>query len=154
MQSGVMAFASPRMIKHHRDGNVQDFHHEARQTSRQIALGAGMVALGLGIAVPLIGTLFGRPALVANTGTFWLMLLATWMRANSETFSNILAARHQDRAVWMGNLLFLIPALSGNLVFVPLLGFKGVGLSAIVASAFILFWRWKHIRSYTPVRHA
>ncbi len=111
-----------------------------------------MVAIGLGIAVPLFGYLFNRQAFVDYMGTFWLMLLGTWLRANAETFSNILFARHQDRAIWLGNLLFLIPALGGNLVLVPLLGFKGIGFSTIAASAFILAWRWHYVRSYNPPR--
>ena len=53
------------------------------------------------------------------------MLFGTWIRANAETLNYILYARHQDRAIWFGNLLFLIPAIGGNALLVPWIGFAG-----------------------------
>ncbi len=148
MQSGVLAFATPRMIQHHRDNAHDRFHQEAHRASRQILIGSGAVAVGLGIFVPLLGILLGRHAFVSSSGVFLLMLFATWLRANADVKNYILFARHQDRAIWLGNLLFLIPALGGNLLLVPLFGFSGVGYSAVCASAFLLVWRWHHVRGY------
>lgn len=149
MQSGIGAFTTPRLIQHHRDGAAAEFHNEAKQAWKQIAIGAGGMALGLGIVIPLLGYSLGRPVLVTSAGVFWMMMFATWLRANADMLNYMLYARHQDRAVWMGNLLFLIPALGGNILLVPLLGFPGVGYSSIVAAAFLYTWRWQHMRRYT-----
>lgn len=145
MQSGVLAFAYPRLIAMHRDGHVARFEGEARQAFRQVATGAGLMVLALGIAVPMLGMLTERPALVSGTMTLWLMLCGTWIKANSETLNYVLYARHQDRAIWLGNLMFLIPAFGGNLLLVPLIGLPGIGWATIIAAAFLFLWRWKYV---------
>ena len=148
VQSGVLAFATPRMIQHHRDNAPDTFREVAIRASRQTAIGSGIVALALGLFVPLLGFLLGRSAFVAGTSVFLMMLFATWLRANAEVKNNILFARHQDRAIWLGNLLFLIPALGGNLLLVPIFGLNGIGISALCASSFLLAWRWSHEHRY------
>jgi O-antigen/teichoic acid export membrane protein len=149
VDSGIAAFATPLMIQHHRDGNANAFHTEARRASKQIAISAGLLALGLGIGVPLLGSVLGRPAFIASMNVFFMMLFGTWLRANAEMEGNVLFARHQDRAMWLGNLLFLIPALGGNLLLVPLFGLNGIGFSAVLAASFLLIWRWGHTSRYT-----
>lgn len=144
VQSGVLAFAYPRLIAMHRDGHTAKFMQEARQAFFQVGLGAAFMALALGIIVPLLGISTQRPALVNSSVTLWLMLLGVWIRANAETLNYVLYARHQDRAIWLGNLLFLIPAVGGNAVLVPLIGLPGIGWASVMAATFLLFWRWRH----------
>lgn len=148
MQSGIAAFSTPRLIKHHREQAFDEFHKVSRHASRQISIGAGVVAIGLGVAVPLISYFLGRNAFVTDTPVFLFMLLATWMRANADMKNNILFARHQDRAIWLGNMLFLIPALGGNLLLVPLFGLNGIGYSALIAASFLFSWRRWHEHHY------
>ncbi len=142
MLSGVSAFATPRLIQHHRNNAHAEFLSEAWQARKQIAVSAGVIAVLLGVAVPILGHFLGREAFVSNAPVFWMMLAGTFLRANSDILNNILYAQHEDRAIWLGNMLFLIPALGGNLLFVPLFDFNGIGISSIIASAFILAWRW------------
>lgn len=149
MQSGVLAFAYPRLIAMHRDGHTAKFMHEARQALWQVALGAGLMALTLAIIVPLLGLYTERPALVNSSVTLWLMLFGSWVRSNAETLNYILYARHQDRAIWLGNLLFLVPAIGGNALLVPLTGLPGIGWATVVAAVFLLLWRWRHVGSVT-----
>ena len=149
MQSGVAAFATPKMVQHHRDNAHDDFHKEARHATRQVNIGAGALALCLGIVVPALSYLLGRHAFVVATPVFLLMLFGTWLRSNADMKYNILFARHQDRAIWLGNLLFLIPALGGNLLLVPIFGLSGIGYSAVIAATFLLIWRWWHVQHYT-----
>lgn len=144
MLSGVLAFAYPRLISMHRDGHIEKFNHEARQAFWQVAIGAGVIAIILSVIVPLLGIYTHRPALVDSAPTLWLMLFGVWIRSNAETINYILYARHQDRAIWLGNLLFLIPALGGNALLVPLIGLPGIGWSTVLATSFLLLWRWKH----------
>jgi 4-amino-4-deoxy-L-arabinose transferase-like glycosyltransferase len=79
-------------------------------------------------------------------------------QCNAVLLCQVLFARHQHRAIWLGNLLYLLPAVATTGVFVWLLGFYGIGVGALVASLFIYFWRRRAARSYSIVldlpRHA
>ncbi|PPQ33540.1 hypothetical protein CCR94_01420 [Rhodoblastus sphagnicola] len=145
MQSGVLSFAYPRLIAIHREGDNEMFRREARQAIQQMALGGGGMALLFAIAVPILGVYTGRPAIMESAATLWLMLLGVWIRLNSETLNFVLYARRRDRAIWQGNLLFLIPAIGGNAALIPLLGLPGVGWASVLAAVFIFIWRWWRI---------
>ncbi len=148
MQSGILAFASPRLITSHRKGHKAEFSHEVRKAIGQVAVSGGVVALALAIGVPLLGAYVHRSELVNSAPTLYLMLIGTWIRSIADTVNYILYARHQDRAIWLGNLIFLIPALAGNAFLVPLFGLPGTGLAAIIAASFLLLWRFNHSRQY------
>ena len=145
IQSGVLSFAYPRLIATHRDGDGVRFRHEARQTVRQVALGGGIMALVFAVVVPLLGVYTQRPALIDGAPTLWLLLLGVWIRLSSEALNYVLYARHQDRAIWLGNLLFLIPAIGGNALLIPLLGLSAVGWTACLSATLLFAWRWWHI---------
>jgi len=147
-QSGILAFATPRLIALHGSQQIEKFDQEVRQATKQVALAAGIAALALAVIVPALGVYTHPPALLYAAPTLWLMLSGTWIRSNAETISCVLYARHQDRAIWLGNFLFLIPALGGNAFFVPLLGLPGIGCSTILAASFLLLWRFEHVRQY------
>ena len=141
LQSGVAAFAYPRLIQFHRDGNKDHFSKEARRTVKQIALGAAVMAAGLAVAVPLLAHYFSRPVYVQYAFVFWLILAGTWVRANADALFLVLFARNQDRPIWLGNLLFLIPAVGCNALLVPFLGLSGIGYGTIAAAVFLFVWR-------------
>jgi O-antigen/teichoic acid export membrane protein len=148
VDSGVLAFAYPRLIKLHRQGDRRAFRHEAGKAGLHTALFATVLVVGIGIGVPLIGYIFHRPEFVRETKTLWLMLAGTWLRANAESLYYVLFARGQDKAIWLGNLLFLIPAFGFNIVLVPYLGLPGIGYGMVVSSTFLLLWRTWHV--FTP----
>ncbi len=149
--SGVLSFAYPRLIVFHRDNDQAGFWREARYTSRNVALFSAVIALGMAVGVPLLGYIFKRPELVRETPTFLLLLAGTWIRSNAETLYYILFARHQDKPIWLGNLLYLVPAFGCNVLFVPIFGFIGIGYGAVVAALFLLLWRWWFVRSYKKI---
>ena len=141
IQSGILSMTYPRLIKFYREGNLSGFRQEIRQSlvnANGFAIG---IAIVMGIVVPYIGTLFNRPELVTERLTLWLMLFGVCIRANTDALYFILFARHQDRAIWLGNLLFLLPALGGNLLLVPMLGLSGIGYSSILAALCLVAWR-------------
>ena len=150
VQSGVLSFNYPRLIMFHREKDFAGFNHEAWQAEKFVALFAAVFAIVIGTSVPLIGHLFHRPILAEQAPTLWFMLLGVWIRANAETLYNILFARHQDRAVWLGNLLFIIPACGCNAIFVPQFGLIGIGYGAIVAALCLFGWRLWHVWKYSP----
>jgi O-antigen/teichoic acid export membrane protein len=145
VQTGVLSLVYPRLVALHREGDGTGFRHEMRQATGHVALFAGLIAAGVNIAVPLLGQSFHRPQFVDNAPVLWLMTAGIWIRCNAETLYQVLFARHQDRAIWLGNMLFLVPALLCNAVLVPLIGFSGVGYSAIISSLFLLLWRGWHV---------
>lgn len=154
MQSGVIVFAYPRLIALYRDSDIRAFHKEVWHTTGQMTFGATVIALILAIAVPMLGPLLGRPELVEQEGTLWLLLLGTWLRVNAEVFLYVMFARHQDRPLWLGNLLFIIPALGGSILLVPLVGFSGIGYCSILPCFFLLLWRLWYVRDLLPMKTA
>lgn len=152
MQSGVFSFSLPRLIAFHRDDDSDAFWGESNRATRQAALLAGGAALILAAAVPLLGVVVGRAALANNAPTLWLMLFGVWMRLIAEALNNILYARHQDRAVWQGNLLSLVPAIGVNALLVPLIGLPGVGVASCLAAIFLLVWRKRWTGQYGSER--
>ncbi|HEU0117051.1 MAG TPA: hypothetical protein VFR09_00330 [Alphaproteobacteria bacterium] len=148
VHSGVLSFAYPRVIALHKEKNKTAFWHEVRSVGWHVALSAGFIAIVLAIAVPWLGHVFHREEFVEQAPTLWLILLGTWLRCNAETFYYVLFARHQDRAVWLGDLLFLVPTFGCNVVLVPMYGFIGIGYSAVIAAFLLLLWRVGHVLSY------
>ena len=146
VQAGILVFAAPRLISLHRDGDEPEFWNEFRRTAWHVALFAGLIALGVSAAVPLIGKFFQRPQLVENAPLLWLMAAGMWIRCNAESLFQVLFARHQDRAIWAGNLLYVIPALVCNALLVALVGLIGAGFGSIISSLFLLLWRGWHVR--------
>ncbi len=145
-QSGIFSFAYPKMIKYHKQGDTEAFWREAWSAGWQVSLFVLVSAGIVGALIPFSAPFFGKPELANEAWALWLILAAIWVRANADTFYYILYARHQDKPLWLGALLFLIPALFGNLLFVPLMGLKGVGVSSILACLTLFFWRLYYVR--------
>jgi O-antigen/teichoic acid export membrane protein len=147
IQSGVLTIAYPKLIRFNSEGNVSAFWQESREVGISVAAFAAVISIGIGAAVPMLGHFIGRHELVSEAPTLWLMLVGIFIRSIAETLYYVLFARHQDRPIWLGNLLFLIPAFGFNLIFVPRLGIIGIGFGSILASILLLLWRawfvWK-----------
>jgi O-antigen/teichoic acid export membrane protein len=156
IQSGVLTIAYPKLIRLNSEGNSAAFWQEGREVGISVAIFAAVISLGIGTAVPLLGHFIGRQELVSHAPTLWLMLVGIFIRSVAETLYYILFARHQDRPIWLGNLLFLIPAFGFNLVLVPWLGLVGIGFGGILAAIMLLGWRlWFVVRpgNTIPVKH-
>lgn len=145
VQSGVLSFAYPTLIRMHREKDHEGFRREVRMAGLQAALFAAAVALAVGVAVPLMGRIFGKPEIVKESLTLWLLLAGTWIRANAETLYWVLFARNLDKPIWLGNLLFLVPSFGCSALFVPIFGMPGIGYGAIVSALFLLVWRAWHV---------
>lgn len=157
IHSGVSVFAYPRMIVFNREGKKELFRKETLRAAKQVAVGGAIVAAVLGTIVPLLGRYTGHMEYELYAAVLWLMLAGTWLRSNADVFFLVLYARHQDCPIWLGNLLFLVPALGFNALFVPVFGLKGIGYGTICASLFLLGWRawfvFKRAKNYAPVKN-
>jgi O-antigen/teichoic acid export membrane protein len=150
LQSGVFSFSYPRLISHHRRGDEILFWQEVRRMTIYASLFAGVMAVGVGIAVPAFGNVFRRPEFANYAPTLWLMLFGGWLRSATESLYYVLYARHQDRIVWVSGFLMLIPAIGCNVVLVPLMGFHGIGYSAVTVGAVLGLWRLYCVAHFHP----
>lgn len=143
IHSGFFNFSYPRMIKYYQDRDEDRFWKETKQTALQVSVFVLLSAIALGIAIPALAPFFKKPELATESLTFWLILAGVFLRANADTFYYVLYARHRDKPLWQGDLLYLFPVAVGNVVFIPLLGLAGTGVTAIVSSLLLLGW-WMH----------
>ena len=113
------------------------------------ALFAGLTALAIGLMIPPLGKIFHRPEFGEHAVTLWLMLLGVWIKLNADMQYYVLFARRQDTAIWVGDLAYLLPALGGNALLVPLFGFNGIGYAAILSAIFLFIWRSWHVKNFS-----
>lgn len=145
VESGALIFTAPKLVDLHRRKKIKRFWYETFKVMKQVGIGAAGLALILSVCVPVLGVLMGKAAFVDQMDTFWLLLVATWLNSMSLVLHYVLFAQHRDKPIWMGNILFVIPVIVGNLFFIPLYGFIGIGYSAIVSAIFLIIWRGKFI---------
>jgi len=141
LHSSVFSFTYPRLITHYRQRDDAAFRRELRHMTMQATLFGGFMAVMIGVIVPILGGIFHRPEFADQAFILWMMLFGAWIRCTTEGVYFVLYARHQDRLIWAGGLLVLIPAFVCNMVFVPVYGFAGIGYSAVVTNVFLCLWR-------------
>ena len=142
----------PSLISLYRNNDQAALNREARRLIGTAAVLAGFIAICLAIFVPIVGAITERPLLVDNSPTLWLMLLGTWIRIVAQAFYFILFATNRDRAIWLGDLLYIFPALGGNVILVPIFGLIGIGYCSIISSSLILLWRAWHLHNACLLR--
>jgi len=151
IESGVFVFALPQLIALHKEGKTEEFWQIVKSTFWQSTLFVGFVSVLLGFGLPYLGKLMGKEVFAEHDRLLWLMLLALFLKSPTQILYLILYARHQDRPIWVGNILLLAVAALFNVVFVNLYGFIGVGYGGIVAVMFIAFWRGYYAVKYDPL---
>ncbi|MGE0108691.1 MAG: lipopolysaccharide biosynthesis protein, partial [Bdellovibrionales bacterium] len=148
IESGALIFSAPKMVEFYKNKKTENFWKEAKNALIQIGIGVALLSLALSIFVPVLGYFMGKPAFLENIHTFWLLLGATWINSISLVLHYVLFAQHRDKPIWTGNILFVIPVITGNMFFVPHFGFIGIGYSAIISALLLILWRGWFIRSH------
>jgi O-antigen/teichoic acid export membrane protein len=151
VESGVLAFVAPRMVAYHKAGDKVGFWREVKQAGWQVGIGVGLLVLVLGVVVPALGHLLGKQAFVNEAYTLWLLLGGSWIHTMALVLYYILFAQHQDKPIWLGNILLMAPVLFCNILLIPAFGFEGVGYSAVATGVFLFFWRFKFIEWPRPL---
>ena len=144
VQSGFFVFALPRLVAYHDAKDKAAFQRELKSVGVEVLLIASAAVVCLGVGIPFLAPYFGRPELAAHAPVLWWLLAGIWIHVNAETFYYALYARRQDKALWAGGLLVLVPAVLGNWILVPLVGLVGTGYSAVLAAIFLFVWRGVH----------
>jgi O-antigen/teichoic acid export membrane protein len=141
--SSTLVVASPRLIRFVSDRQWPEFRRDLRRVGRTVAFIGFALAAIVTVALPFVGQFLGKAELSGFSLTLALIMSATWIRMIAETAFYGLYAFHDDRPIWLGNLLFLVPSLALNLLLIPLLGLVGLGIAMVAASLFLLAWRWR-----------
>lgn len=148
IQNGVVAFSYPRLVAFYRESQPEAFRAEAMRMTVQCTASVVVMALFIGMLVPYLGVWFGRPEFYDNAAVLWLILLGSCIKLSAEGLYYILYARHQDRAVWTGNLAVLAVSMLANILAVKQWGLMGVGYAAVLSGLFIILWRSYWVYSF------
>lgn len=151
VQNGVVAFSYPRLVGFYRENQHTAFRDEAVRMTVQCTVSVALMAAIIGVIVPLLGNWFGRPEFHDNAPVLWLILFGSWLKLSAEGLYYIMYARHQDRAVWTGNLAVLAVAAISTILAVKWAGFAGVGYAAVASGVFIVLWRSYWVYDFSPV---
>lgn len=141
LNSGIFAFGTPHLISTYKDGKLDEFRAIARKMTIQASVSGAFIAGAVAFAVPQLGLLMDRPEFAQYAPVLYLMLFAAWLRFTAEALYLVMYARHQDKQIWIGNFVLIVPALLFNIVFVPWLGFIGIGYSAVLTVIILCLWR-------------
>ena len=145
VESGALIFSAPKLVDYHRRKETKLFWQETAYALKQVGLGVAGLSVILSAFVPCLGILMGKLEFIDHISTFWLLLFATWLNSMSLVLHYVLFAQHRDRPIWVGNILFVIPVIAGNMFFIPTFGFIGIGYSAVVAAVLLILWRVKFV---------
>ncbi len=138
--SGVFAFASPKMISMHKNKEFKNLIGLTKKITIQAGLFSIFLSIIIGVAIPIIGDLIERPEFRQNAIVLWLMLFSICISMTTSSLYYLSYARHQDWAIWGGNLLYLVLATLLNIIMVSNFGFIGVGYSSISIVILIAMW--------------
>lgn len=148
--SGLFSFKYPYLIEYHKSGDLSAFQQLTRKLIVEGSLTAAVLCICIGIAIPWLGTHFDQPEFARQAPTLWLMLGAMWLKTSTEGLYFVQYARHQDRDIWIGNIAMLVMVLGFNFMFVPQLGFIGIGYSAVMCALALGAWRIYSVRNFKP----
>ncbi|MGF9764226.1 hypothetical protein AAII07_54905 [Microvirga sp. 0TCS3.31] len=148
--SSVMVVAVPRLIDNAQRREFSHYNRDLRNSGIKAAAVGGVLALGISIMIPFLADLMRKPEIREHVLALWLIMGGTWLRVVAEAAFYGLYSRHKDKSIWIGNIFFLVVSFLLNLIFVPLLGLTGLGLSSLLANAALLLLRVGGLRPLTP----
>lgn len=151
--SGVSTFKQPHLIAHHKQNETLKFWEVAKEITIQSTGAAIFLSLIIGLVVPVMAAMLGKPEIESHKVVLWFILAGSVMRLGSDSLNGVMYARHQDKDIWIGNLLFLAVALLLNLWLVPIFGLYGAGYTALISSLFVVMWRFYCVKRYVPAGH-
>jgi O-antigen/teichoic acid export membrane protein len=136
-----VAVSFPALIRLYEAGQEEQYFAEFRRLATLAGVLSGVILLGLGAAMPVLGMLVHKPALLANGLDLRLLLVATWIRTDAETAYYLLFIERKLKAVWAGNIMFLIASSTFNILLIPRYGIAGLGGAALISATALFAWR-------------
>lgn len=140
---GILQPQTPRLIAAERTGDPAAFAAERRRVGRDASLWAALLAIGAGIALPLVLPWFGRPQLAEALPIYYVILAATLARIGSDGFGFVLIALHRDRAIAATALGGVAATAAADLALIPAFGLPGAAAAYLVVGlALVALRRW------------
>jgi O-antigen/teichoic acid export membrane protein len=152
---GIVQPDAPKLVAAANRRRADEFARVQRQLLIASWSWAGVLSIGLCIALYLLLPLLHRPLLEESLPIFWLIMFATVLRIVAEGYHFVLYALGKDRAMAAASLLGVGASAALNALLVPLLGLLGAGLAYTLAAAGLLVIRraWAQNQKF-GARHA
>ena len=137
----------PKLIAAGQKADPTEFRTIERQL--QIEAGVWIAALAIGASVALLVLLpfLERPALYDHLAIFWIVLLATALRAAADGYGFVLLALHRDKAIAVISVAGAIASVVFNVALIPLLGLAGAALAYVLTSGGMFAVRYRVTRN-------
>jgi len=148
VQSGTTQVSYPLLIEHYEARRRVEFRREFVRTATSAALLGAAFLGGLGIGMPFLAEVIGKPELQAAYPAFVVLLVGTWVRINAETLYFALFVERRDKSIWVGNLLYLACSLVSNVLLIRSMGMMGLAIATVISAGFIAAWRGYHAMSF------
>lgn len=141
VSSGVLSVAAPKLVGSASRADVGGYNREFRRAGLTVAALGGALCLLVWIAVDRFAALLQVREIEGSMLALGLLMVATLVRLVAETGFQGLYSRRKDKAIWVGNIAFLVASLLLNLLLVPFLGLTGLGVASVLANLLLLALR-------------
>jgi O-antigen/teichoic acid export membrane protein len=148
VSSGVLNVAAPKLVGSASRADADSYNRELRRAGLTVAALGGGLCLMVWIVVVQFAAALHLREIEESLLALGLLLIATLVRLIAETGFYGLYSRHRDRAIWVGNIAFLVASLLFNLLLVPVLGLTGLGVASVLANLLLLALRREGLRAF------
>lgn len=146
VNSGVMSFQGPYLIKAAKAGAWPEVRRLSRQTWVMVLAGGGSV-IAVGMAALWFLLPYLRQPLVAEYYIWGCVLMASMLLGMLGDVAVLkLYARREDKTIWSSNMAAGVYRLIGAPLGIALIGFPGVVLSRVIETGALLLYRWRKAR--------
>jgi len=148
VSSGVLNVAAPKLVGSASRTDAGTYNRELRRVGLTVAALGGALCLLVWIGVGQFAAILQLHEIEDSVLALGLLMVATLVRLVAETAFYGLYSRHKDRAIWVGNIAFLVASLLLNLLLVPFLGLTGLGVASVLANLLLLALRREGLRAF------
>ncbi len=143
----------PSLIASGRNPEPEQFRAHERRLQIEIGSWSLLLALGAGIAMPLLLPLLNQPLAQKSLPVFWLILFATLLRIAADLYGFVLLALKRDRTIAWVAAAGALASAGLNLVLTPFFGLAGAATAYAMTSGGLLATRFILSRTATIERN-
>jgi len=143
----------PSLIASGRNPEPEQFRAHERRLQIEIGSWSLLLALGAGVAMPLLLPLLHQPLAQESLPVFWLILLATLLRIAADLYGFVLLALRRDRTIAWVAAAGALASAGLNLVLTPFFGLAGAATAYAMTSGGLLAARFVLSRTATLERN-
>ena len=143
----------PSLIASGRNPEPEQFRAHERRLQIEIGSWSLLLALGAGVAMPLLLPLLHQPLAQESLPVFWLILFATLLRIAADLYGFVLLALRRDRTIAWVAAAGALASAGLNLVLTPFFGLAGAAAAYAMTSGGLLAARFVLSRTATIERN-